>query len=456
MSVHSQGRMMALAPVLPRVLIRGGLLIDPVQRFTSRSDLWIADGSLVAMTPPKEVLAGFQPDEIIDASGLCIAPGLIDLSARLREPGFEYKATLESEMKAAIAGGVTRLVCPPDTDPPLDEPGLVEMLKHRARNLAQAHVHPLGALTVALKGEQITEMAELTEAGCVGFSQGPIPVANTQVLLRAMQYARTFDFSVWLYPMDPWIGRSGIAHAGPVSSRMGLPGVPAINETIALHTIFELMRVTGARVHLCRLSSAGGVALVRQAKREGLRVTADVAVHHLHLIDIDIADFDANYRVLPPFRGQRDRDAIREGLLDGTIDAVCSDHAPVDDDAKQLPFGEAEPGVTAIELLLPLTIKWAREVGLNLDEALRRLTVHPAAVLGRDAGQLSVGAQADICIFDPDASWSPTGGELYSQGRNTPYSAMEVQGRVHTVLVDGRCVFDRSQGGFFLESRLRS
>jgi dihydroorotase len=449
-------RMMALAPVLPRLLIRGGLLLDPVERNSRRLDLWIADGSLVAMTPPGESLGGFEPDEVIDASGLSVCPGLIDLSARLREPGFEYKATLESEMRAAIAGGVTRLVCPPDTDPPLDEPGLVEMLKHRARNLAQAHVHPLGALTVALKGEQLTEMAELTEAGCVGFSQGPNPVVNTQVLLRAMQYARTFDFSVWLYPMDPWIGRTGIAHSGPVSSRMGLPGIPAINETIALQTVFELMRSTGARVHICRLSSAGGVALVRQARREGLRVTADVAVHHLHLIDIDIADFDANYRVLPPFRGQRDRDAIREGLLDGTIDAICSDHAPVDDDAKQLPFGEAEPGVTALELLLPLTIKWAREAGLTIEDALRRLTVHPASVLGRDAGQLSVGAQADICIFDPNANWSPTSSQLYSQGANTPYAAMDVQGRVHAVLVDGRCVFDRSRGGFFPELRARS
>ncbi len=449
-------RMMSVPAVLPRLLIRGGHLLDPGNQRNQPSDLWIADGSLVAITPAGQALEGFEPDEIIDASGNIICPGLIDLSARLREPGFEYKATLESEMRAAIAGGVTRLVCPPDTDPPLDEPGLVEMLKHRARNLIQAHVHPLGALTVGLKGEHITEMAELSEAGCVGFSQGPIPIVNTQVLLRAMQYARTFDYSVWLYPSDPWIGRNGIAHSGVVSGRLGLPGIPVANETIALQTIFELMRSTGARVHICRISSAAGVELIRQAKREGLRITADVGVHHLHLIDIDIADFDPNYRVIPPFRSQRDREAIRAGLLDGTIDVICSDHAPIDDDAKQLPFGEAEPGVTALELFLPLTLKWAQEAKIPVEQAIRLLTVAPASVLGRDAGQLAIGAQADICIFNPSTQWRVNAKNLFSQGANTPYVGMDIQGQVNAVLVDGRCVFDRSRGGFYLGSKQSS
>ncbi|MEN9760061.1 MAG: hypothetical protein RL676_1212 [Pseudomonadota bacterium] len=441
-------RMISVPAVLPRVVIRGGQLIDPANGIDAKMDLWIADGSLVATTRSGERLEGFEPDHVVDASGQVVCPGLIDLSARLREPGFEYKATLESEMRAAIAGGVTRLVCPPDTDPPLDEAGLVEMLKHKARNLTQAHVHPLGALTVGLKGEQLTEMAELNEAGCVGFSQGPIPIVNTQVLMRAMQYARTFDFPVWLYPMDPWVGKTGIAHSGVVSGRMGLPGIPVANETIALQTIFELMRVTGARVHLCRLSSAAGVELVRQAKQEGLRITADVAVHHLHLIDVDTSEFDPNTRVLPPFRSHRDRDALRAGLLDGTIDVICSDHAPIDDDAKQLPFGETEPGVTAIELLLPLTLKWAQESGIPLPQALHRLTVRAAAVLGRDAGQLSIGAQADICVFKPDAGWNVSAKQLFSQGANTPYLGHELIGQVNTVFVDGRCVFNRHHGGF--------
>jgi len=452
----STTRMISVPATLPRLLIRGGHLIDPANRVDQPMDLWVADGSLVSITTPGQKMDGFVPDQVIDASDRIVCPGLIDLSARLREPGFEYKATLESEMRAAIAGGVTRLVCPPDTDPPLDEPGLVEMLKHRARNLTQAHVHPLGALTQQLKGEQLTEMAELTEAGCVGFSQGPNPLVNTQVLLRAMQYARTFDYAVWIYPMDPWLGRSGVAHSGAVSGRLGLPGIPVANETIALQTIFELMRGTGVRVHLCRLSSAAGIDLVRQAKAEGLRLTADVAVHHLHLIDIDISDYDPNYRVLPPFRSQRDRDAIRAGVADGTIDAICSDHAPVDDDAKQLPFGEAEPGVTAIELLLPLTLKWANESGHTVSQAINKLTVQPAGVLGRNAGQLAVGAQADILIFDPQTYWQVNHQHLFSQGANTPYLGIEIQGQVSAVLVDGRIVFDRAQGGFNPELSPRS
>ena len=446
-------RMMSVPATLPRLLIRGGHLIDPANKVDQPMDLWIADGSLVALTPPGQPLAGFEADQVMDISGNIVCPGLIDLSARLREPGFEYKATLESEMRAAIAGGVTRLVCPPDTDPPLDEPGLVEMLKHRARNLAQAHVHPLGALTTALKGEHLTEMAELSEAGCVGFSQGPHPIVNTQVLMRAMQYARTFDYAVWLYPMDPWVGRTGVAHSGTVSGRMGLPGIPVANETIALQTIFELMRATGVRVHLCRLSSAAGIALVRQAKQEGLRLTADVAVHHLHLTDLDIVDFDPNTRVLPPFRGQRDRDAIRAAVLDGTIDVICSDHAPIDDDAKQLSFGEAEPGVTALELLLPLTLKWAAESKISLTQAIQSLTVNAAAVLGRDAGQLSIGAQADLCVFNPETIWQVSPKSLYSQGANTPYVGLDLQGQVNLVLVDGRPVFHRESGGFSIGIR---
>jgi dihydroorotase len=289
---------------------------------------------------------------------LVVAPGLVDVSARLREPGLEYKATLESEMSAAIAGGVTSLACPPDTDPPLDEPGLVEMLKHRARSLNQARVYPIGALTVGLAGESLTEMAELAEAGCVAFSQADIPLVDTDLLWRAMQYASTFGFPLWLRASDPHIGRNGIAHDGEIATRLGLAGIPVMAETIALSTILTLARNTGVRVHLCRLSSADGVALVRAAKREGLPVTCDVAIHHLHLSDVDIGWFDPHARLVPPLRSTRDRAALRAGVADGTIDVVCSDHAPVDDDDKQVPFGEAAPGATGLELLLPLTLKW--------------------------------------------------------------------------------------------------
>ncbi|MRD56076.1 dihydroorotase [Betaproteobacteria bacterium LSUCC0115] len=428
----------------PRIAIQGGRLLGDGQSAPTPTDLFIAQGSLQAMLPAGQTPDGFTADLVIDAKGCLVAPGLVDLSARLREPGFEYKATLESEMRAAVAGGVTRLVCPPDTDPPLDEPGLVEMLKHRARSLGQAHVHPLGALTVGLAGERLTEMAELTEAGCVGFSQATHPLVDTQVLFRAMQYAKTFDYTVWAYARDPFLGASGVAHSGAVAGRLGLPGVPTANETLRLMTLFELVRMTGVALHVCRLSSAAGVELIRQAKREGLPITADVAVHHLHMIDVDIGDYDSNLRVDPPFRGDRDRSALRAGLIDGTIDAICSDHSPVDDDAKQLPFGEAEPGVIGLELLLPLTLKWASEDKQSIEKAISLLTQGPAKILRRDCATLSVGGQADLCVFSPDEPWLVTNDTLYSQGRNTPYIGREILGRVRATIIDGRSVFTRS------------
>jgi dihydroorotase len=422
--------------------IKNGRLIDPANGIDAIQDLFIADGKVAAVGSAP---AGFAADSTIDATGLVVAPGLVDLSARLREPGYEYKATLESEMQAAMQGGVTTLVCPPDTDPVLDEPGLVEMLKHRARNRNQANVHPLGALTVGLKGQALTEMAELTEAGCIGFSQAEVPVQDTNVLLRALQYAKTFGYTVWLRPQDPHIGLGGVAHSGPLASRLGLSGVPVMAETIALHTIFELVRATGARAHLCRISSGAGLDLVRAAKKEGLPVSCDVGAHHLHMTDADIGFFDPNARLTPPLRSQRDRDAIRAAVADGTIDAVCSDHTPVDDDEKLLPFAEASPGATGLELLLSLMLKWAEEQrsGDALSTALAKVTVDAARVAALPAGRLSVGSAADVVLFDPSARWTVNGSALASQGKHTPFLGYELAGQVRATIVAGKLAFQR-------------
>ena len=422
--------------------IKNGRLIDPANGIDKVTDLFVEDGKVLAIGAAP---GGFVADTTLDATGLVVAPGLVDLSARLREPGYEYKATLESEMRAAVQGGVTTLVCPPDTDPVLDEPGLVEMLKHRARNLDLAQVHPLGALTMGLKGEALTEMAELTEAGCIGFAQAEVPILDTNVLLRALQYAKTFGYTVWLRPQDPHIGRGGVAHSGPLASRMGLSSVPVMAETIALHTIFELVRSTGARVHLCRISSGAGLELIRAAKKEGLPVSCDVGVHHLHMTDADIGFFDSNARLTPPLRSGRDRDAITAGLLDGTIDAVCSDHTPVDDDEKLLPFGEASPGATGLELLLSLMLKWAEDQrGMDaLPRALAKVTVDAARTAGLAAGHLKVGAAADIVVFDPAARWLVNGAALASQGKHTPFLGYELTGQVKATVVGGRIAYQR-------------
>lgn len=418
--------------------IKNGRVIDPATRKDAREDVFLSDGRVAAFG---RAPSGFFADEVIDATGLVVSPGLVDLSARLREPGFEYKATLESEMQAAVAGGVTSLACPPDTDPPLDEPGLVEMLKYRAKSLNLAHVYPLGALTANLGGERLTEMVLLRDAGCVAFSHADTPLPDTQVLWRAMQYASTFDFTVWLRPQDGFLARGGVAHDGEVATRLGLAGIPSFAETISLATIVQLMRATGTRVHICRVSTAEGVAMVRAAKSEGLRISCDIGAHHAHLSDMDLGYFDSHCNVVPPFRSPRDRDALRIGLADGTIDALCSDHAPVDEDAKQLPFAESEPGVTGLELLLPLTLKWAEEARIPLIDALSRVTVRPADILGVEAGSLAVGTPADLCIFDPREHFTVTPDALRSQGKNTPFVGYELPGRVRYTLVGGQVVY---------------
>jgi len=419
--------------------IKGGRLIDPKNRADAKQDVFISDGKVVALG---KAPSAFRAERTIDATNLVVCPGLIDLSARLREPGFEYKATLESEMQAAVAGGVTSLACPPDTDPPLDEPGLVEMLKYRARNLNLVHVYPLGALTWKLAGERLTEMAVLRDAGCVAFSHADTPIPDTQVLWRALQYAATFGIAVWLRPQDGYLERGGVAHDGEVATRLGLPGIPAFAETIALSTILHLVRATRARVHLCRLSTAEGAAMVRAAKSEGLPITCDAGVHHAHLSEVDLGYFDSHCHVVPPFRGIRDRDALRTALADGTIDALCSDHAPVDEDAKQLPFAESEPGATGLELLLPLTLKWAKEARIALPDALAKVTSEPATILGVSAGDLAPGRDADICVFDADGHVKITPEFLKSQGKNTPFIGYELPGRVRCTLVSGKVVYE--------------
>ncbi len=432
-----------------KILIHGGRVIDPASGHDALGDVAIADGCIVAIGA---VPLDFAAERRVDARGLVVAPGLVDLAARLREPGHEHEGMLESELNAAAAGGVTSLVCPPDTDPPLDEPGLVDMLKFRARKLSLCRLFPLGALTRGLAGEVLTEMAELSESGCVGFSQAEAGLADTQLLMRALQYAATFGYSVWLRPQDVWLGK-GVAASGAVATRLGLSGVPVVAETIALHTLIELVRVTGARVHLCRLSSAAGVALLRRAKAEGLPITADVSINSLHLTDVDIGYFNAAMRLTPPLRQGGDRAALRAALADGTLDALVSDHTPVDSDAKTLPFGEAEPGATGLELLLSLALKWGADSGLSLPATLAKVTCDPLRVLGNalgslsdSAGQLVVGGVADVCVFDPEAVWRVTPGVLRSQGKHTPFAfdatATALPGQVRMTLVAGTVAFD--------------
>ena len=419
------------------ILITNGRVIDPASGLDQSSDIAIAGGKILAIgNRPKD----FKAERTIDASGCIVAPGLVDLAARLREPGYEHEGMLDSEMAAAVAGGVTSLVCPPDTDPVLDEPGLIEMLRFRAEKLKGARLFPLGALTRGLAGDVLTEMAALTEAGCIGFSQADVALADTQVLQRALLYASTFGHTVWLRPQDRDLGK-GVAASGPLATRLGLAGVPVAAETIALFTIVELMKSTGARVHVCRLSSAAGVQLVREAKAAGLPLTVDVSINSLHLTDTDIGFFDSRARLNPPLRQQRDRDALSAALADGTIDALVSDHTPVEADAKTLPFAESEAGATGLELLLPLALQWGERSGAGLCRALEVVTSAPARLIGKAGiGQLAAGAAADLCVFEADHEWQVQPEALRSQGKSTPFAGYALRGRARFTLVGGRVV----------------
>ncbi len=414
------------------IRIGNGRLIDPKNGIDALLDLFIADGHIAAIG---QAPAGFVADYEIDASARIVCPGLVDLSTRLTD--------IETELAAAVAGGVTALACPPDSNPALDEPGLVERLVRRSKTLGLARVYPIGALTQELAGTKLAEMDKLTAAGCIAFSQAMRPLTDTQVLLRAMQYAATFGYAIHLRPQDHHLALDGIAHDGEVASRLGLIGIPVCAETVAIASALQLAMATGVRLHLARLSSAAGVALVREARRNGLKVSCDVAVHHLHLSEMDIGYFDSRARFNPPLRSDSDRDALRAAAAEG-LAAICSDHAPIDEDGKQLPFGEALPGASSLELLLPLTLKWAEESDLSLASALARITCDPAAILGIDGGSLVLGSAADVCIFDPSAPWRVTPEALRSEGKNTPFMGYEMAGQVTHTLLGGRLVFERT------------
>ncbi len=422
---------------MTRWRITGGRVIDPASGVDEVTDLYVADGRIVALGAGPE---GFTADRVLEVPGQVVCPGLVDLSAALREPGLEHKASIASEAAAAAASGVTTLCCPPDTDPVIDTPAVVDLVRHRAAAVGRVRVRPLGALTQGLTGERLSEMAALKAAGCVGVTNLLHPLRDTQLLRHALAYAATFDLTVFLHPDEPWLRATGCIHEGEVSARLGLTGIPEVAETVAVARDLALIAHTGVRAHFCRLSCAAAVRLVAAARAEGLPVTADVSAHQLHLTEIDVSEFDSLCHVLPPLRTQRDRDALRAALADGTLDAVCSDHQPHEAEAKLAPFAETEPGISALETLLPLTLRLVDDGVLDLPAALARLTSGPAAVLGSDAGTLRPGHAADICIFDPDRPWQLDPTRLLSRGRNTPFTGWGFTPRVTHTLLGGALV----------------
>ncbi|MHB8413862.1 MAG: dihydroorotase [Acidiferrobacteraceae bacterium] len=423
-----------------RLLIRNGRVVDPLHGVDAVRDLHVVDGLVVA--PARD----FSADETIDASGLIVCPGLVDLRARMRDPSPGHKATFASEGAAALAGGITALCCPPDTEPVIDTPAIAERIRTRSERALPA-VYPLGALTRGLGGQQLADLATLDRAGCVGFSNGLQPLRDAQVQRRAMEYAASFGLTVFLYPEDAALRGNGVVHEGEISARLGLPGIPEAAETVAVARDLALVEYTGARVHLCQLTSLRAIEMVSEARGRGLPVTADTAAHYLHLSERDIGFFDTHCHVRPPFRSVEDREGLRSALRDGILSAVCSDHQPHEPDAKLTAFSHSEPGVSGLETLLALMMVLVEERQLSLTTAIAAVTCGPAGLLGIDAGHLGSGAPADVCLLDPGYRWVLTAENMISRGRNNPFIGREFGARVVRTLIAGETVFRLDAAG---------
>lgn len=427
-------------------LIKNALVLDAAEQWDEVCDVCIADGAILSLIRQgsSEWPADFQPDEIIEAQGQWLFAGVVDLATWLREPGLDHKATLATETYAAAASGITSLCYQPERDAGFNNAAQVNLIKDINAKLNYATVHVIGNLTLSLAGEQLSNIGGLRQAGCVAVSNGWEPFANLRVMRRAMEYATTHDFTVFMYPLAHELAADGCAHEGEIATRLGLPAIPAVAETMAVAQTLALMEMTGTRVHFCRLSTAGSVRLIRQAKQDGLPVSADVAVHQLFLSDMNILDFDPLCHVKPPLRSQIDRDALLQGLRDGTIDAICSDHQPHEVDAKLAPFQETEPGISALETLLPLAMRLVETDELDLLTVLRKLTYAPATIINSDLGRLAVGAAADLVLFNPDTTWTLQLEKMHSMGKNTPFAGWRFNGSVERTFLAGRTVYPLS------------
>jgi len=422
------------------IIIKSGRLIDPANKIDLIADIQITDGKISAIEAGNTIKAN-ENTQTIEAANLTVIPGLVDCCARLREPGLENKATIQSETLAATNAGITTLCCPPDTDPVIDEPAVIELINQKTANSGRSHVVTLGALTSGLHGEHLSEMHALQQAGCVGVSNCRNPVESSLILKRAFAYAATFDLRVFIEPDEHWLSTGGCAHEGKIATRLGLKGIPVSAETIAITRALELVAETGVSAHFGRLSSAQGAEMIARAKNEQLPVTADISAHQLHLTEQDISSYNSACHVIPPLRTQRDQEALRDAVVNNTIDAICSDHQPHNIDAKQAPFASTEAGISALETLLPLCLRLSQQTELDVSDMISKITNSPAKILGINSGTLSVGADADICIFDEDEDWQLTDDSIHSHGKNTPFLGWNFQGKVKHTIVSGNLLF---------------
>ncbi|MCB2226423.1 MAG: dihydroorotase [Desulfarculaceae bacterium] len=417
------------------ILLKGGRLLCPASGLDKKGDLLLAKGRVEAVgskiDPPKSA-------KVIDCSGKVVAPGFIDLHVHLREPGQEYKETIASGTAAAAAGGFTAVCCMPNTDPVNDSAAVTEQILERAAKAGSARVYPVGAITPGLAGKALTQMAELKDAGCVAVSDDGHPVSDSRLLRRAMEYASGFDIPVVCHSEEKSLSAGGAMHEGPTSTRLGLPGIPAQAEVIAVERDLALAGLTGARVHICHISCAGSVEALRRAKEAGWAVSGETAPHYLALCDEDVGEYDTHRKMNPPLRSAADREAVRRGLAEGIIDAVATDHAPHSVLEKELEFGLAAFGVTGLETALGIILELVNEGLMSLSQAIERLTASPARILGLPGGSLAKGGPADVCVFDPAAPWVVEPEAMLSMSKNTAFAGRTLPGRAVLTIRGGK------------------
>ena len=411
---------------MQQLIIKNGRVIDPANGIDEVKDLYLADGKVVAETN------NFTVDETIDANGKIVMPGAVDLYANLCEPGFTQKATIATETHAARQSGITSLCCPPTTNPIIDTPAVIELIAARAEQANFKNIFTYGALTQKLQGTQLCNLASLKEAGCVAVTNANQPIPDTTLLRHSFDYAATYDLTVVIMAQDSCLSADGVVHEGEVSARTGLSGIPSVAETIEIARCIALAEFTGTKLHFTQISTAQSVELIKQAKTKGLPVTADVSINHLMLSEIDVSEYNTNCFILPPLRSLRDQHALIQGLQEGVIDAICSGHAPHENNVKLVPFNQAEPGISCLEVLLPLSYRLVAQSKLSVSDWVAKLATNPAKIMQLPAGSLT--EASGVVIFDPTAENAFKRESMLSAGKNTPYHDWHIQGAVDRVI----------------------
>ena len=423
------------------ILIKGGRIIDPSQDIDRKGNVLIENGKIKSFPKTTKKFEDDKKVTVINAKGKVVSPGFVDIHVHLREPGFEHKETISSGCESAAAGGFTSIVCMPNTNPVNDNASVTEYILLKARTEGIVNVFPIGAITKGELGESLAQIGEMYEAGCVAVSDDGMPVMNSKVMRHAMEYVQAFDIPVVSHAEDKNLSGPGVMNEGDVSTELGLAGIPCASEDVMVSRDITVAELTGARLHICHVSTAGSVRLIRAAKKRGVRVTAEVTPHHFILTDEAVGQYDTNAKMNPPLRGKKDRKAVIEGLKDGTLDAIATDHAPHSEDEKKVEFDLAPFGIVGLETALPLSLKLVEDGVLTLSQVVSKLTDSPSNVLNLGKGTLEIGSAADVVIFDPEEEITVDREKFHSKAKNSPFHGWELKGAVHSTIVNGKVVY---------------